>query len=41
MEVAGVKFAMLARARREPGVDVPTPTKLVEAMESAGTDEVA
>lgn len=39
--MAGVKFAMLARESREPGVLVPTPTKLVVAMERAFTVDVA
>ena len=39
--MAVVKFAMLARDRSEPGVEVPMPRKLVLAMESAGTELVA
>ena len=41
VEVAVVKFADPCTEKREPGVEVPTPTRPLLEITSAGVEEVA
>ena len=41
LDVAVVRFTTPCTDKREPGVEVPTPTSPFEVMTSAGVEEVA